>query len=126
MPTAKAVDDAMPFELKWTKVADEKYAELKRAAQDSARNRAKSRKSKSSKQEGLFKQVAKTISFLKQNPRHPSLCCHVYSGLQHPFDPSEKVWEAYAQNRTANAYRVFWAYGPGPGTLTIIAITPHP
>ncbi|HEY4232556.1 MAG TPA: hypothetical protein VGM76_03965 [Lacipirellulaceae bacterium] len=116
----------MAFELKWTKEADEKYTELKRAAEDAQKNRTKRRKSKSSKQEGLFKQVAKTISFLKQNPRHPSLCCHSYSGLQHPYDAAEKVWEAYVQNNTASAYRVFWSYGPGRKELTIIAITPHP
>jgi hypothetical protein len=116
----------MAFELHWTDEANEKYAELKRAAQEAEANRAKSKKSKSSKQEGLFKQVAKTISFLKQNPRHPSLNCHAYSGLQHPYDPAEKVWEAYAQNKTASAYRVFWCYGPGRNALTIVAITPHP
>jgi hypothetical protein len=25
-----------------------------------------------------------------------------------------------------SGYRVFWYYGPGPGEITILAITPHP
>ena len=38
----------------------------------------------------------------------------------------EKVFEAYAQQRTPGAYRVFWYYGPERGMITIVAITPHP
>ena len=116
----------MPFQLKWTVEADETYKGLKDAAEQGAENRSKKKRAKKSKQEGLFKQVAKAISNLKQNPRHPSLNCHEYSELQHPYDPKEKVWEAYAQNDTPGAYRVFWCYGPGREYLTIIAITPHP
>jgi hypothetical protein len=43
------------------------------------------------------------------------------------------VFEAYAQNQTPGAYRVFFMYGPDrvegkkrTAVLTIIAITPHP
>jgi hypothetical protein len=43
-----------------------------------------------------------------------------------PFDPAAKVFEAYAQNKTPGAYRVFWCYGPEQGEITVIAITPHP
>jgi hypothetical protein len=116
----------MAFELKWVPEAEEKYTALKHAAEEARKNRAKKKKAKKSKQEALFKQVAKTISLLKQNPKHPGLHCHQYSQLSHPYDPREKVWEAYAQNKTPGAYRVFWCYGPGREYLTIIAITPHP
>ena len=116
----------MLFELKWTMIAEEQYTALKLTAETAKKKRAARGKTKSSKQEGLFKQAAKTINLLKQNPRHPSLACHEYSDLPHPYDRSEKVWEAYAQNKTPGAYRVFWCYGPGQGFLTIIAITPHP
>jgi len=122
--TTEAID--MPFELKWTIEASEQYAALKKSAEEVSKHRASSRRSKSSRQEGLFKQVAKTINLLKQNPRHSGLCCHIYQGLQHPYDAGERVWEAYAQNKTPSAYRVFWGYGPERGWLTIIAITPHP
>jgi hypothetical protein len=116
----------MPFTLKWTVEADEKYKALKLAAETARSNRAAKPRSKQSKQEGLFKQIAKAILLLKDNPRHPGLCSHEYSGFANPFDEKAKVWEAYAQNDTPGAYRIFWCYGPGREFLTILAITPHP
>ena len=74
----------------------------------------------------VFKQITKTISLLGANPRHPSLNTHEYGSLPHPYDPGQKVFEAYAQNDTPGAYRVFWCYGPPKGQITILAITPHP
>ena len=63
--------------------------------------------------------------------RHPSLHTHEYRSLSGPA--GEKVLEAYVQNQTPAAFRVFFIYGPdrqeGPlriPALTIIAITPHP
>ena len=41
----------------------------------------------------------------------------------------EEIFEAYAQNRTPSAYRIFWHYGPHQGDekiVTVIAILPHP
>ena len=75
---------------------------------------------------GLLKQVRKTLGYLQTNPRHPSLNTHPYSSIDNPFDSEQKVFEAYAQNRTPGAYRVFWCYGPAKAEITIIAITPHP
>ena len=103
----------MPSELKWTPAASRTFEKLEKEA-------------RSAKQEGIFKQVAKTVQLLSQNPRHPSLKTHKYDSLPHPYDASEAVFEAYAQNRTPGAYRVFWCYGPGRNTLTIVTITPHP
>ena len=74
--------------------------------------------------EKRFKAVSKALKYLVKDPRHPSLQTHPYFSI---FGPDgEKVFEAYAQNRTPSAYRVFWCYGPGHGNITIIAITPHP
>mgnify|MGYP000237279487 CR=1 FL=1 len=81
---------------------------------------------KSSKSEGLYKQVLKTLDSLEKNPRHPGLQTHPYSSLNHPYDRSQKVFEAYIQNRTPGAYRIFWCYGPEKNEITIIAITPNP
>jgi hypothetical protein len=58
------------------------------------------------------------------DPRHPSLNTHKYSSLQGAN--GEEIFEAYAENDTAAAYRIFWHYGPGKKIITIIAITPHP
>jgi hypothetical protein len=38
----------------------------------------------------------------------------------------EKVFEAYVENKTPNAYRVIWCYGPGKGQITVLTVIPHP
>lgn len=75
---------------------------------------------------GLVKQIKKTLGFLQTNPRHPSLQTHIFSSLENPYHPHEKVFEAYVQQHTPAAYRLFWCYGPEKGKITVIAITPHP
>lgn len=72
----------------------------------------------------ILKDVSKTLNLMRQNLRHPSLNTHEYKGLKGPN--GEKVFEAYAQQKTPGAYRVFWCYGPEQKTITIITITPHP
>lgn len=113
------------FTLRWTKSADRTYRELREKAERSKRGRGVKGKKKSSKDEGLFKQVHKTITLLKTNPKHPSLRTHEYHSIENPYDASRKVFEAYVQNNAASAYRVFWCYGARAKELTIIAITPH-
>lgn len=71
-----------------------------------------------------LKAVRKTLGLLETNLRHPSLNTHEFHSLAGA--QGEKVYEAYAENRTAAAFRVFWHYGPGRNALTIIAITAHP
>lgn len=114
----------MSFQLRWTPAAEKQFKALEAAAKAAAANRPPG--TKSSKQEGLFKQVAKAVRLLEANPRHPSLNTHEFSSLPNPIDPDGKVFEAYAQNKTPGAYRIFWCYGPKTGEITIIAITPHP
>lgn len=77
-------------------------------------------------QGGLVRQVKKTLGFLQTNPRHPSLQTHVFHSLENPFNPKQKVFEAYVQQNTPAAYRLFWCYGPFTRQITVIAITPHP
>ena len=115
----------MMFEIKWIEEAGRQYKKLRKNAEASIRSRQKREKTKSSKAEGLFKQIHKTIKLLAQNPRNPGLQTHEYHSLQHPYNTEEKVFEAYAQHKTPGAYRVFWCYGPEKEQLTIIAITPH-
>jgi hypothetical protein len=71
-----------------------------------------------------YKATRKTLGFLETNPRHPSLNTHKYSDFIGPI--GEDVFEAYCENRTPGAYRIFWYYGPGKNVITILAITPHP
>ncbi len=114
------------FELIWLEASNQKYQELEVAAKRSLDHREKNKKAKASPAEGLFKQVDKCIDLLKNNPRHPDLNTHEFDALAHPYDNKQKVFEAYAQNRSPGAYRVFWCYGPDKKQITIIAITPHP
>jgi hypothetical protein len=114
----------MPFELIWQTPARRGFDELMADAQASLERRRG--QGKSSKAEGLFKQVHKCILLLADNPRHPGLQTHEFHSLHHPYDERQKVFEAYAQNRTPGAYRVFWCYGPQAGQITILAITAHP
>lgn len=71
-----------------------------------------------------LKAVRKTLAFLEANPRHSSLQTHEYKSLAGP--EGKKVFEAYAEQSTPAAFRVFWHYGPGRGQITIVAITRHP
>lgn len=71
-----------------------------------------------------YNAVKKTINFLSFDPRHKSLKTHEFSSLKGPA--GEKIFEAYAEQSTPAAYRVFWCYGPDKNQITIIAITPHP
>ena len=116
----------MSFTLVWLEESADTFHELEAAARKSLEHRQKSQKATASKQEGLFKQVARCVALLQANPRHPGLKTHEYHSIENPYDPDTKVFEAYVQNRTPRAYRVFWCYGPKKGEITIITITPHP
>jgi hypothetical protein len=116
----------VPFTPRWVPEAQTKFLELQAAALASLQNRQKNKKTKATKAEGLFKQIDKCVKLLLQDPRHPSLHTHEYDSIPNPYDANKKVLEAYAQNQTPGAYRVFWCYGPDRGEITIISITPHP
>jgi hypothetical protein len=73
----------------------------------------------------------KTLGLLELNTRHPGLHTHEFRSLEGAN--GERVWEAYAQNKTPGAYRVFFHFGPDEVAvrkripiLIIIAITQHP
>ena len=74
--------------------------------------------------EKRFKAVKKSLEFLRENPRHKSLQTHQYYSIKGP--KGEKIFEAYAEQNTPAAYRIFFYYGPNKSELTIFAITPHP
>ncbi len=96
------------FDLEWTREAKRTYSLLKGDASQKKR----------------YKAVKKTLNFLAADPRHPGLQTHEFTSLKGPF--GEKVFEAYAEQKTPAAYRVFWYYGPSKGVITVFAIIPHP
>jgi hypothetical protein len=74
--------------------------------------------------EKRFKAVKKSLVFLQENPKHKSLQTHQYYSIKGPG--GEKIFEAYAEQDTPGAYRIFFYYGPCKGELTIFAIVAHP
>ena len=98
----------MSFVLKLTHTAKENLKELKESAHLEKR----------------FKAVSKALKLLKDNPRHPGLQTHPYTSIPGPH--REKVFEAYAEQQTPAAYRIFFYYGKTKGEIVVFAITPHP
>jgi hypothetical protein len=70
-----------------------------------------------------LKKIRKTLGLLETNPRHPGLSTHEFTSLSGPA--GEKVFEAYVENRTPRAWRIFWYYGPDPGMIRILNVTLH-
>jgi hypothetical protein len=98
----------MSFSLSFTPTAKQDLKELK----------------ESSHLEKRFKAVSKALKYLQENPRHPGLQTHKFSSLSGPS--GEDVFEAYAEQDTPAAYRIFFYYGKIRGQIIIITITPHP
>ena len=71
-----------------------------------------------------YKAVRAALGKLQINTRHPGLRTHKFDELTGAN--GEAVFEAYAENDTPGAYRIFWHYGPAKDLITIVAITAHP
>jgi len=98
----------MTFTLIFTKEAEEQLRNLKRD------------RSKISQ----FKSIVKSLKLLRDNPRHPSLHMHKYRSIKGP--DNQDIFEAYAQQKTPSAYRIFFCYGKKRRQIVIISIIPHP
>jgi hypothetical protein len=72
----------------------------------------------------FFKKLCKALGYLQENPRHNSLASHEIDDLTRKY--GFKVFQSYLENNTPAAGRIFWAYGPDTGDITILAIEPHP
>ena len=75
-------------------------------------------------EEKFFKKLVKTLGFLAENPRHNSLASHEIDALTARY--GIKIFQSYLENNTPAAGRIFWAYGPDKGDITVLAIEPHP
>lgn len=106
----------MRRELRYTPTADEQLSNI-----ESARAL-----------KGVLKQIRKTLGYLEANLRAKSLQTHKFESLTRRY--KREVFEAYAQQDTPAAYRVFWHYGPDEKDkngkripiITIVAIISHP
>lgn len=75
---------------------------------------------------GLFKRykaVQNALKKLQNDPRYSNLQTHEFRSLKGPY--GEKVFEAYAEQNTPAAYRIFFYYGPQKGVISIISVEPH-
>ena len=75
-------------------------------------------------EEKFFKKWVKALGYLSENPRHNSLASHEIEDLTRKH--RIKIFQSYLENKTPAAGRMFWAYGPDKGDITILAIEPHP
>ena len=64
------------------------------------------------------------MELLSENPRHPGLASHEIDDLSKKY--GIKVWQSHLENRRAGARRMFWAYGPGRASITILGLEKHP
>lgn len=71
-----------------------------------------------------LKKVRKALGMLESNPRHPSLATHEFMSLTGP--DGETFYEAYVENQTPGAWRIFWYHGPKRGMIRILNIMHHP
>jgi hypothetical protein len=75
-------------------------------------------------EEKLFKKLVKALGFLSSNPKHNSLASHEITELSRKY--GIRIFQSYLENHTPGAGRIFWAYGPEQGDITVLAIEPHP
>ncbi len=106
----------MQYRLRFTRTASEQLSRL-----ESDRSH-----------QGVLNQVRKTLGYLETNLRSKSLQTHEFESLTRRY--GQEIFEAYVQQNTPSAYRVFWHYGPDEtdakgkreAIITILAIIPHP
>jgi hypothetical protein len=75
-------------------------------------------------EEKFFKKLVKTLGLLQENPSHNGLRSHEIEPLTRRF--GFKIFQSYLENNTPSAGRLFWAYGPNRGEITVLGIEPHP
>lgn len=72
----------------------------------------------------LYKKLSKTIKLISIDPKYPSLNTHEIEELTKRY--TMKVFQSYVENKTSNALRIYWVYGPEKSSITIIGLEPHP
>ena len=78
----------------------------------------------SGKEKTLFNKLIKAFRLLESNPRSNSLATHEIDALSIKY--GFNVFQSYLENKVPSTGRIFWAYGPDKGQITVLAIEPHP
>jgi hypothetical protein len=72
-----------------------------------------------------LKAVEKALGLMQVSLRHQALNTHKYEGTKCPHKMD--LFEAYAENSTPGAYRIFFCYDPDlRETLLIVDVCAHP
>jgi hypothetical protein len=75
-------------------------------------------------EEKLYQKWGKALKLLAENPLYPGLQTHEIPPLSKRY--GVKVWQSYLENRTSDAMRMYWVYGPHQQEITVIGLEPHP
>jgi hypothetical protein len=77
-----------------------------------------------------LKKIRKALGMLQADPMYPGLHSHLYQHF--PGLEKGKVWDSYVENRTPDAWRIYWTYGPNEvrdgkeiAIITVLVIGPH-
>lgn len=75
-------------------------------------------------EEQLYRKWGNALKKLAEDPFYPGLQTHEISPLSKRY--GMKVWQSYLENKTSDAMRMYWVYGPEQKEITIIGLEPHP
>lgn len=77
-----------------------------------------------------LKKIRKALGMLQTDSTYPGLHSHLYQHF--PGLEKGKVWDSYVENRTPDAWRIYWTYGPNEvrdgkeiAIITVLVIGPH-
>ncbi len=69
-----------------------------------------------------FEKVRKAIKMMREvGPSHPGFCTHKMKNL--PGPGGRPIWNSYVENRSSNAWRMYWIWDESE--IYILSIGPH-
>ena len=71
-----------------------------------------------------YKKIGKAMNLISNNPFHPGL--HTHDIEEMTRREGIRIWQSYLENNKPAAGRIYWAYGPESGYITILGVEPHP
>lgn len=87
--------------------------------------KAKQARDRKAKKNRRLKRAEWALRTLERcGPDYASFETHRYEALDSHV--GETVYQSYVETATANAWRMWWFYGPGPRVITVFGIGPHP
>ncbi len=71
-----------------------------------------------------YKKIGKAMRLISKNPSYPGL--HTHDITEMTEREGIRIWQSYLENNKPAAGRIYWAYGPDRGYITILGVEPHP